>query len=1438
MNPSSFRPTPHTRPSSPRSLGYSVMDKSEAWDSKVRGESYSRIGDSYLRTHDPHARFTSVLRQASGQESETDIVLLEHSYARPWNWRPEASHARPKKSLFVSKKVQPTRFSPSHDEIVDVDGSPPPPPPLLYDLNKAQQVMSECERHVVFARLDQIHAKPPDFSKADHTHPDQDTEDDEWEERIPKLGWTESQSSLFNKMVQILDADRLARLALKDTHNEPVTRRAQVDKTAGRFRQALARVNWDSKLTQWLHSVLLQYLSLPYLAAYLDILQTLKSKIPTLVDKMVAFSNSQRGASVEALNLLLKRPWDPAVPSLNQHKPRKLEGSPIIIQVPSGPPSSIPQAPRRIRFFNIQLQHVAKTLPVMITPDSSDPTSVLEQIFAEVRGRILECRTQYPNSPIVLLGWGIGAVIACHVSMLENVSANICLGFPITSASGKRGEADDPLLDCRTPTLFIIGEKATNVSIDDLEEMRMRIRVETELLSSVGEDLHVKTSKHAKSKCLVVNFLIEHNVPDEIGDFLSHLLSDNASSAAFSPLPLQSYPSSSQSLSVAALHSGCQKQPGALHSPLSVSFSNPLPPKVHKKEQMPRKRKSSAGTLEGVALPSPAKISKPGTASSGGVHGNLKIPVGVSALSATSSSAPIGSFSSFNLDAHSGSTLLGTASGSSLMKRKYTRKLDSARYPKVKNLSAELAAAANTSGTLSSAPSSTIYSQARTTTASESFTSVLDDTSLLNRNKATRRANRRDQHSTPEPIISSPSSPTPSTSSLIADDCISSSGPQMSTIPLGSMASLTKQKYQKILELTTSTSSNESLAHYSPELNTSKTEETVFSTGRSSGIRGAYEPSSPFSSDGSSILRQRLSDVQKTSNASGQSQIVTMSAKVLKESPPMFTPSSHSVSTTTSGHTIVSVASDIASRKISSVPGGSVVTPVGWNKRGRPSTKSRQIRGNQTLSSTSASNTKHTIQGVATIPGTFTLGMAGAALQGGTKGGVFSIGSSGIVKTTSAAQTIPRSSVLLNTNDDASLISSKGASISPRSGGVRVYSGSPQKASPASFLLTNVSSSSIRMASPSMVITNTQPSADTTTTAAPSSGSVSGSVVVSGGGNPAGTVVLSSAVAGAGTTMVVSGGTGVSDGTGTVGTVVVSGGVGNTVVSGGSRGRVILTSSPRVIRPIIAGSSHTTISTSTQPSPLPRTISSGAIGGSNSSNRGNLATSRPTVMLVTTATTAAGSHATAAVTPPTTTTTTTATRIVTTTSSTSAGPIVTSAAVAPQGELALLVAASEMSERANMQQQTESDGATSGSTLASGGIASSSQDVDIGVEIRESVGLQVSSAITTSSGTFATNTSNSSSLSNNSGIVARTFTVVGSTADGASGSSNIVVSSVGSIKTRKSNNRGIIVTTGSSKPISTTVTSTSTTSQQTATTGTQVVPPKRGRGRGRRGTSH
>lgn len=76
---------------------------------------------------------------------------------------------------------------------------------------------------------------------------------------------------------------------------------------------------WDMKLIRWLHSLLVENLSTSYLAAYLEILQTLRKRIPSLIDKIVG-ANNQIVKGVEGLNPLTKPPWDPVGPSIAHHK--------------------------------------------------------------------------------------------------------------------------------------------------------------------------------------------------------------------------------------------------------------------------------------------------------------------------------------------------------------------------------------------------------------------------------------------------------------------------------------------------------------------------------------------------------------------------------------------------------------------------------------------------------------------------------------------------------------------------------------------------------------------------------------------------------------------------------------------------------------------------------------------------------------------------------------------------------------------------------------------------------------------------------------------------------------------------------------------------------------------------------------------------------------
>lgn len=81
---------------------------------------------------------------------------MDHSYCRPWNWRPETSFIRPTKLLFVWKSNNskhnsgPLRANSTNIDVVNCPATPTP----IYDIEKARNLMEECERHAAFARID------------------------------------------------------------------------------------------------------------------------------------------------------------------------------------------------------------------------------------------------------------------------------------------------------------------------------------------------------------------------------------------------------------------------------------------------------------------------------------------------------------------------------------------------------------------------------------------------------------------------------------------------------------------------------------------------------------------------------------------------------------------------------------------------------------------------------------------------------------------------------------------------------------------------------------------------------------------------------------------------------------------------------------------------------------------------------------------------------------------------------------------------------------------------------------------------------------------------------------------------------------------------------------------------------------------------------------
>jgi len=231
----------------------------------------------------------------------------------------------------------------------------------------------------------------------------------------------------------------------------------------------------------------------------------------------------------EGLALLVERPWDPAISIISRQPLEKLPGNPVIIVAPPGP-GDPRLSSRRHRLWNNQLGCLGKViminvpLPRTTTMYKTSVNHYLYQLVSATLAKVRECKGGSSDRPVVLMGWGPGAAIAAHVAGLEKVCGVVCLGFPSTSLSGYRGDLGDTILDLKSPTLFVVGEKSKVANTDDIEALREKLSVETGLVIVGAADNNLRISKRKQRLECVTQSMVDRSIMEEVREFLVGIL--------------------------------------------------------------------------------------------------------------------------------------------------------------------------------------------------------------------------------------------------------------------------------------------------------------------------------------------------------------------------------------------------------------------------------------------------------------------------------------------------------------------------------------------------------------------------------------------------------------------------------------------------------------------------------------------------------------------------------------------------------------------------------------------------------------------------------------------------------------------------------------------------------------------------------------------------
>ena len=138
----------------------------------------------------------------------------------------------------------------------------------------------------------------------------------------------------------------------------------------------------------------------------------------------------------------------------------------------------------------------------------------------EAHGEALELARQTREGPFVLIGKSMGSRVGCHLALERDVSALVCLGYPLCGGGDRAKLRDKVLRELATPILFVQGTRDPLCPLDLLERVRGEMPAVNALHVVEGGDHSLSVTKNRLKASGETQNDVDRGILQSIGKFV------------------------------------------------------------------------------------------------------------------------------------------------------------------------------------------------------------------------------------------------------------------------------------------------------------------------------------------------------------------------------------------------------------------------------------------------------------------------------------------------------------------------------------------------------------------------------------------------------------------------------------------------------------------------------------------------------------------------------------------------------------------------------------------------------------------------------------------------------------------------------------------------------------------------------------------------------